>query len=43
VSVAERRPALGEVGNALANDRIVSMIVERFGRLIGSWADDPSG
>jgi hypothetical protein len=39
--VAERRPALGEVESALADDGIVSMIVERFDRLIGLWADDP--
>ncbi len=40
-AAGERRPALGEVGNALADDGIVSMIVKRFDRLIGLWADDP--
>jgi hypothetical protein len=38
---AERHPDRGEVGRALADDGIVCAIVERFGRLIGLWADDP--
>jgi hypothetical protein len=29
------------VGRALADDGIVAAIVERFGRLIGLWTDDP--
>lgn len=39
----ERRPAPEEVANALADDGTVSLIVERFARLIGLWADDPAG
>jgi uncharacterized protein len=42
-AMGERRPAPGEVGSALADDGIVSMIVERFGRLIGLWTDAPAG
>jgi hypothetical protein len=38
---AERRPDRGEVRHALADDGIVAAIVERFGRLIGLWTDDP--
>ena len=38
---AERRPSREEVGRALADDGIVAAIVERFGRLIGLWTDDP--
>jgi len=37
---AERRPSREEVGHALADDGIVAAIVERFGRLIGLWAED---
>jgi len=37
----ERRPSREEVGRALADDGIISAIVERFGRLIGLWTDDP--
>jgi hypothetical protein len=40
-AAAERQPAREEVGRALADDGIVSAIVERFGRLIGLWADNP--
>jgi uncharacterized protein len=36
----ERRPSRDEVVRALADDGIVSVMVERFGRLIGLWADD---
>ncbi len=42
-AAGERRPAPGEVENALADDGIVSMIVTRFDRLIGLWSDDPGG
>ena len=42
-ATGERRPAPQEVGNALADDGIVPMIVARFGRLIGLWTDDPAG
>jgi uncharacterized protein len=38
---AERHPDREEVGRALADDGVVSAIVERFGRLIGLWTDDP--
>jgi Nucleotidyltransferase domain len=38
---AERHPSRQEVGRALADDGIVSAIVDRFGRLIGLWADNP--
>jgi uncharacterized protein len=38
---AERRPSPGDVGRALADDGIISAVVERFGRLIGLWADEP--
>jgi uncharacterized protein len=41
-AMGERRPAPGEVGNALADDGIVSMIVERFDHLIGLWTDAPA-
>jgi hypothetical protein len=36
---AERHPDRDEVGRALADDGIVAVIVERFDRLIGLWAD----
>jgi len=42
-AVGERRPGPGEVGSALADDGVVSMIVDRFDRLIGLWADDLAG
>jgi uncharacterized protein len=38
---AEQQPRRGEVARALADDGIVCTIAERFGRLIGLWADDP--
>jgi uncharacterized protein len=38
---AGRRPGREEVKHALADDGIVAAIVERFGRLIGLWTDDP--
>ena len=38
---AERHPDREEVGRALADDGIVSAILDRFGRLIGLWTDDP--
>jgi hypothetical protein len=38
---AERHPSREEVGRALADDGVVCAIVERFGRLIGLWTDDP--
>jgi hypothetical protein len=37
----ERHPCRDEVDRALADDGIVSAIVERFGHLIGLWTDDP--
>jgi hypothetical protein len=37
----QRRPSRGEVERALADDGIVSAIVERFGSLIGLWTDHP--
>jgi Nucleotidyltransferase domain len=37
----ECHPDREEVGRALADDGIVAAIVERFGRLIGLWTDDP--
>lgn len=40
-ATAEWHPDREEVGRALADDGIVCAIVERFGRLIGLWADDP--
>ena len=42
-SWAERRhrPAREDVKRALAEDGIVSTIVQRFGSLIGLWTDDP--
>lgn len=40
---AERHPNREEVGRALADDGIASAIVERFGRLIGLWTDEPDG
>jgi len=40
-AMAERHPDREEVGRALADDGIVCAIVERFGRLIGLWTDDP--
>jgi Nucleotidyltransferase domain len=39
----QRYPSREEVGRALADEGIVSAIVERFGRLIGLWTDDPEG
>jgi uncharacterized protein len=42
-AMGERRPPPEEVGNVLADDGIVSMIVERFARLIGLWTDDLAG
>jgi uncharacterized protein len=38
---AEHHPDREEVARALADDGIVCAIAERFGRLIGLWADDP--
>lgn len=38
---AERRPSPEEVHSALADDGVVAAIVDRFGSLIGLWADDP--
>jgi uncharacterized protein len=38
---AEHHPGREEVARALADDGIVGAITERFGRLIGLWADDP--
>lgn len=38
---AQRHPARQEVERALADDGIVSAIVQRFGSLIGLWTDDP--
>lgn len=38
----ERQPDGGEVRRALGDDGIVAAIVERFGRLIGLWTDDPA-
>ena len=40
-AAAARRPAPGEVRDALADGGIVAMLVERFDRLIGLWPDDP--
>jgi uncharacterized protein len=40
-ATAERHPDREEVGHALADDGIVSAILERFGRLIGLWTYDP--
>jgi uncharacterized protein len=40
---AERHPSREEVERALADDGIVSTIVERFSSLIGLWSDDPAG
>ncbi len=37
----ERHPPRQEAGRALADDGIVSAIVERFGSLIGLWTDHP--
>jgi uncharacterized protein len=42
-ATGERHPGREEVGRALADDGIVSAVLERFGRLIGLWADDPDG
>jgi uncharacterized protein len=39
----QRHPAREDVGRALADDGIVFAIVQRFGSLIGLWADDPGG
>jgi uncharacterized protein len=38
---AERHPDREEARRAVADDGIVSAVVERFGRLIGLWTDDP--
>lgn len=40
---AERRPSREEVQPALADDGVVAAIVDRFGSLIGLWADNPEG
>ena len=40
-ATAERRPAPEEVRLALADDGIVAAVVDRFGTLIGLWADEP--
>jgi hypothetical protein len=40
-ATAERRPPPGEVQRALADDGVVDVVVERFGSLIGLWADGP--
>ena len=40
-ATAERHPDRQEVRRALADDGIVCAIIERFGRLIGLWTDDP--
>jgi uncharacterized protein len=39
----EHHPSRDEVERALADDGIVSAIVEHFGSLIGLWADRPEG
>jgi len=39
----ERHPDREEVARTFADDGIVSAVVERFGRLIGLWTDDPDG
>jgi len=39
----ERHPTREEVERTLADDGIVCAIVQRFGSLIGLWADDPEG
>ena len=39
-SSGERRPAPAEVERALAYDGIVATVADRFGSLIGLWADD---
>jgi hypothetical protein len=39
----ERHPSREETGRVLADDGIISAIVERFDGLIGLWADDPEG
>jgi Nucleotidyltransferase domain len=39
----ERHPSRDEVECVLADDGVVCAIVERFGRLIGLWTDDPEG
>jgi nucleotidyltransferase-like protein len=41
-SNGEQHASREEVGRALADDGIVCAIVERFGGLIGLWADDPA-
>ncbi|MGH3257907.1 MAG: nucleotidyltransferase domain-containing protein [Streptosporangiaceae bacterium] len=38
---ADRHSSREEVGRALTDDGVVATIVERFGRLIGLWTDDP--
>jgi hypothetical protein len=40
---AECHPDREEVGRAVADDGIVSAIVQRFSSLIGLWTDDPEG
>lgn len=40
-AMAEHHPSREETRRALADDGIVPAIVERFGCLIGLWADDP--
>jgi uncharacterized protein len=42
-AAAESRPAHEDLQPALERDGIVGVIVERFARLIGLWADDPRG
>jgi uncharacterized protein len=39
-ATGERHPDREEVRRALADDGVVPVIVERFGRLIGFWPDD---
>jgi len=39
----ERHPAREEVERALADEGIVSAVVERFASLIGLWTDNPEG
>jgi hypothetical protein len=41
VMPARHNPGREEVGRALADDGIVSAIVQRCGRLIGLWTEDP--
>jgi hypothetical protein len=37
----DRRPSRKEVQRALSGDGVVDAVVQRFGSLIGLWADDP--